>query len=179
MNQIEEKYRKTSKSSKNHAKYLFDYIILLKEKNRILEANFYFQELSISKPKCYKTHIVGYELAIKSFDNESVKKFDSLLSKKKLQREELFCLRLKYYYSVNKQACFEELISYILIKTTITRKTLHIILPMVLNQNNYKLIYLLLKYLKNRSLQISNHVEKKIRKIILQELIDNLTRIVK
>ncbi|MBF4397982.1 hypothetical protein, partial [Vibrio anguillarum] len=164
-------------SMKDHKKYLkrlSEYIGCLIENGRILEAKHFFNKMQEVKPSHIKTIVLGYELAIKTFDNESVVLFDRALYDSKHDEELLLRMRLKYYYSVNNEKHFTGLVEYLLFERTIKTETFHLIGELVITQNTYKPISILVNYLKSKKRLLHKQVEGQVRRVVLQKLVDTL-----
>lgn len=176
LNIVEKKYRDTPTGNRKYVKRLSDYIHLLQKNGRVLEAKHYFQELLTLKPKSINTYVTGYKLAIKTFDNQLVAKFDNSLMEQKSKIEILHCLRLEYYYSVNNQRCFGELLTHMLTSSRLSKNSLELILQLVLEQDDYQPISSLFKYLKTKNKYLNKAAENKVRKVVLQRLVDSLVK---
>ncbi|QYJ86412.1 hypothetical protein K0I73_01205 [Shewanella mesophila] len=174
MELIEKKLRDTPEDHKKYLKRLSEYIRYLIENGRILEAKHFFNKLQEVKPSHIKTIILGYELAIKTFDNESVVLFDRALYDSKHDEELLLRMRLKYYYSVNNEKQFTDLVEYLLFERSIKTETFHLIGELVITQNTYKPISILVNYLKSKNQMLHKQVEGRVRGIVLQKLADTL-----
>lgn len=174
MELIEKKFRDTPSDHKKYLKRLSDYVKYLIEKGRILEAKYFFNKMQEVKPSHIKTIILGYELAIKTFDNESVVLFDRALYDSKHDEELLLRMRLKYYYSVNNEKQFTDLVEYLLFERTIKTETFHLIGELVITQNNYKPISVLVRYLKSKKRILHKQVEGQVRRVVLQKLVDTI-----
>ncbi len=171
---IEKKFRDTPFGHKKYLKRLNDYISYLIENGRILEAKYFFNEMQEAKPNHIKTIVQGYELAIKTFDNNSVVLFDRALYESKQDEEKLLTLRLKYYYSVNNEKLFASLVEYLLFERVVKPKTFHLIGELVITQNSYKPIATLIRYLKSNGKVLHKQVEGQVRRIVMQKLVDTL-----
>ncbi|MBF4247720.1 hypothetical protein EA004_22500, partial [Vibrio anguillarum] len=139
-----------------------------------LEAKHFFNKMQEVKPSHIKTIVLGYELAIKTFDNESVVLFDRALYDSKHDEELLLRMRLKYYYSVNNEKHFTGLVEYLLFERTIKTETFHLIGELVITQNTYKPISILVNYLKSKKRLLHKQVEGQVRRVVLQKLVDTL-----
>ena len=67
---VEKKFRDTPYGHKKYLKRLNDYINYLIKNGRILEAKHFFNKMQQARPNHIKTIVLGYELAIKTFDNK-------------------------------------------------------------------------------------------------------------
>lgn len=179
MELIEKQLRNTPSSHKKYLKRLNDYVKYLAKNGRTLEAKYFFNEIKQLKPNHIKTIILGYELAIKTFDNESVLFFDRALYDSKHDKEILLTMRLKYYYSVNNEKEFTHLVEHLLLECKISKTTFELIGELVINQNSYKPISILLRYFKSKGQLLHKQTEGRVRWIVLQKLVDTLTEATK
>lgn len=174
---IENKFRETPSSHKKYVKRLSEYIVSLLKRGRIIESKFYFLELELLKPSHEKTCILGYELAIKTFDNEAVLRFDISLVNMGFNEEKLFCLRLMYYYSVRNKSSFNHLAVDLLKSNKLKNDSLKLIIPMVLHQKSYESIVALCAYLERDKKELIASFEKETRKVVLQKLVDVIHKV--
>ena len=173
MEVVEKKYRDTPKSSKKYAKRLTDYISFLMSKGRNLEAKHFFRILQEAKPTHAETIRLGYSLSIATFDNEGVKVFDKLLYDSKPSEIEICWFRLKYYLSVNDyQSCEETCVC--LLSKRLENDHLNTIYEACIYLKSYVIAQNLLKYLKKEDLMFKDVGTRKIKKIIIQKLVDVL-----
>lgn len=179
MEAIEKKFRDTPLNHKKYVKRLSEYITVLLEQGRILESQFYFLELERLKPNHERTGTLGYELAIKTFNNEGVLKFDTLLAQQKLNEQKLLCLRLKYYYSVHNANAFDQIAEYMFENLQLKPESLKVMFPMVLQQKRYRSIVALCLYLKKNKKVLNASAESSVRKVILQRLVDVTSEAIK
>lgn len=177
MNLIEKKYRDTAVNSKKYLKRLSDYICALMVKGRIIEAKYYFSNLYELRPDHSRTRTIGYELAIKTFDNESVLLFDKALVDDKYEEQKLLCLRLKYYYSVNNTQLFSELIEHLFTLQNLKQETLEVVVHLALFQEAYEPISLVLNHLKSKNMVFHKMMESKLRPIVLKELMNTIIEV--
>lgn len=177
MNLIEKKYRDTAVNSKKYLKRLSDYICALIAKGRIIEARYYFSKLYEHRPDHNRARIIGYELAIKTFDNKSVLLFDKALVDDKYEEQKLLSLRLKYYYSVNNTLLFSELIKYLLTLKNLKSETLETVVHLALSQEAYEPVALVLNYLKSENKVLHKMMENKLRPIVFRELMNTIIKV--
>lgn len=179
MEVIERKYREAPKSSKNRVKYLIVFIKELLKIGRVIEAEYYFSELLELKPSYLKTHLLGYEIAIKKFDTKKVQEFDCLLVKHQHKKENIFTLRAQYYYSFNSRIEFEQIIG-VLLENKISKSILDKLIPMIMLHDSFPTNVLLYRYFLNNNLKFDAAIqlkfEKQVRKSALQASIDILSR---
>ncbi|CRL60052.1 hypothetical protein [Proteus vulgaris] len=79
----EDEYEKIftlDKSSKKYVLKLTSVIKLLMSKQRIIEAKYHFNELEELKPNSKDTMLLGFDIAIKTFDVKMAAKYDNLIS---------------------------------------------------------------------------------------------------
>jgi len=176
---IEKKYRDTPKKNRKYVKRLSDFIRDLMDKGRIIESKYYFSELMGLKPDNIQTHVLGYKLSIKTFDNHGVSYFDKFLHQQHYNEELLLCLRLQYYYSVNNEIEFSETACYILTKRSLGKESLDTISRLVISQHCYEPIAKLCHYLKRERKHLNKQAENKVKRIALQQLADSLVEIIK
>ncbi|MBF4354512.1 hypothetical protein EAY36_25045 [Vibrio anguillarum] len=100
--------------------------------------------------------------------------FDRALYDSKHDEELLLRMRLKYYYSVNNEKHFTGLVEYLLFERTIKTETFHLIGELVITQNTYKPISILVNYLKSKKRLLHKQVEGQVRRVVLQKLVDTL-----
>lgn len=177
MSLIERKYRDTAVNTKKYPKRLSDYICELMVKGRIIEAKYYFSKLFEHRPDHSRTRKIGYELAIKTFDNESVLLFDKALVDGKYEEQKLLCLRLKYYYSVNNTRLFSELIEHLFTLQNLKSETLEVIVHLALFQDAYQPVALVLNHLKSKNRVLHKMMESKLRPIVLKELMNTIIEV--
>ncbi|TOK51393.1 hypothetical protein CGI17_22785 [Vibrio parahaemolyticus] len=100
--------------------------------------------------------------------------FDRALYDSKHNEELLLKMRLKYYYSVNNEKQFTSLVEYLLFERTVKTETFHLIGELVITQNTYKPISVLVRYLKSKKRALHKQVEGQVRRVVLQKLVDVL-----
>lgn len=171
---VEKKFRDTPYGHKKYLKRLNDYINYLIKNGRILEAKHFFNKMQQARPNHIKTIVLGYELAIKTFDNKSVALFDRAFCETKQDEEKLCTLRLKYYYSVNNKKLFARLVEYLLFERGDKPKYFNLICELVISQSSYRPIATLIRYLKNNGRILHKQVEGQIRRVVIQKLVDTL-----
>lgn len=170
---IEKKYRETPVGHNKYVKRLTTYINDLVSKGRIIEAKHFFCLLYEKKPSHDKTIRLGYSLSIASFDNVGVKKFDKKLYDSKPLDIELTWFRLKYYLSVNNRKHCEDSCALLLSKT-IKKEYLDTIIEACMNQSNYVIAVHLVRHFEKNRLKLSDKGNKRIKKIVLQRLLDSI-----
>lgn len=174
MNSTEKKLRDTPLRNKKYLKRLSDYVRELMIKGRIIEAKYYFSKLYALKPSHLKTQIIGYELAIKTFDNQSVLLFDKVLTDQKYDEQSLLSQRLKYYYSVNNTKHFSELVQHFLSLKSMKPETLELVVHLAFTQDAYLPVALVTKYLKSNNRVLHKSIESRLKPIVLKKLVDTI-----
>ena len=172
---IEKNYRETSKGHKKYVKCLTEYINHLLSKGRVLEANYYFKELSSIKPDHIKSIMLGYMLSIKTFDNRMVSYFDKRLCEFN-REEELICFRLQYYYSVGKRGLAEECALHLLSKKCLREDTFRVVSEIFIHSKSYELVFGLSLYMKRNNMVFHKGIEKSAKNAVLTRLIEVLAR---
>src|SRR4051794_22663126 len=107
MEETEKSYRATPTISRKYPKRLTDYIDALVKRGRILEAKHFFLELCKVGPNHERTIRLGYTIAIATFDNDWVYKYDKILTDSAQDSNEVYWYRLRYYHSQNNVAACE------------------------------------------------------------------------
>lgn len=176
MDDLEKKFRHTSSGHKKYHKRLSDFIIFLINKGRILEAKYYFQILIQSRPDNLKANMLGYEISIKSFDNEGVARFDKFLCDNSKEIVDVQILQLEYYYSVSNEKGFLFALEYILLNK-LKPDVLNKVIGLVVTFESYASIMTLLSYLKRNKLKLNEKADARIKKIVLQEFSNLLVRV--
>lgn len=176
MDIVEKKFRDTPRGSKKYAKRLAEYINFLFLKGRVLEAKHFFHSLYEYKPNHARTIRLGYSLSIATFDNEGVRRFDSLLYDSKPTDIELYWFRLRYYISVNNRAACEECCGFLLSKP-MKAEYLNTIFEACMHQESYSIALNIIKYLKREKLALNDSGNKQIKKIVLQRFVEILINI--
>lgn len=179
MEKEEEIYRNTSNKNKKYKEKLYDYIRFLLKNERILEANYYLKKCSDDSFRNRKFLVLGYEIAIKNFDNEGIRFFDNELVKDKYPIRKLFLLRLKYYFSVQNRSCFDSTLGSLLCKMTISKDELQTIVDLVYGFESYNSISSLHLYLRNKKVRLNDLANKKAKKVVLQKLVEQICKVVK
>lgn len=107
MEETEKIFRATAATSRKYPKRLTEYIDKLVKRGRTLEAKHFFLDLCKVAPSHEKTIRLGYTIAIATFDNDWVYKYDKLLSNSEKNKNEVLWFRLRYYQSQNNIAACE------------------------------------------------------------------------
>jgi len=174
---VEKKYRDTPEGHKKYAKRLTDYLNFLIQKERFLEAKYFFDFLYKVKPNHARTIRLGYTLSISLFDKDGVRNFDKLLYDSKPSENELTWFRLKYYYSVNDRKNFEECCESLLAKNSLKDKQLNTIIEICLRQESYEISINLIKYLSRNGLSLNDPGSRKIKNIVIKKLIGYISKV--
>lgn len=165
-------------SDKNKHILLTKYVQSLLEEGRIIEAEFFHNKLLKLKPDHFIVQVIGYELAIRTFNNNKVVKFDGLLSKnKKLKKEELLKLRVKYFYSIQNSGYLESTLNELLTITKYDEDFFPVIIDSIYFSNSYLNVYNLFKLLHRSNLKLDKRNDDSMRKIVYTSLCDKLVEI--
>ncbi|MBE4467450.1 hypothetical protein HJ014_22780 [Vibrio parahaemolyticus] len=166
-----------SSDKKKHI-HLTKYVQSLFEKGRIIEAEFFHNELLKLKPDHLIVQVIGYELAIRTFNYNKVVKFDGLLSKnKKLKKEELLKLRVKYFYSIQNSEHLEFTLNELLSITKYDERFFPVVVDSIYFTKSYLNVYNLFKLLRKSNLKLDSRNEDNMRKIVYTSLCNKLVEI--
>lgn len=174
MDIVEKKFRDTPVGNKKYLKRLNDYIRELMDKGRIIEAKYYFSTLYACRPDHSKTQIIGYELAIQTFDNDAVLLFDKALLDKKFEEQKLLSLRMRYYYSVNNTKLFSEVIEDLFLIKNLKSEVLELIVQLTFFQEAYKPVAIVINHLKSKNMVLHKMMESKLKPIVMQQLMNSI-----
>ncbi|WP_183000787.1 MULTISPECIES: hypothetical protein [unclassified Pseudomonas] len=173
MEDIEKSYRDTPSTNKKYAKRLTDYIYALIKHGRNIEAKHFFSELSKISPLHKKTIRLGYTIAIATFDNDMLIKYDNLLVDSNPETSELLWFQLRYYHSRNNLlAC--ELVSSKLLEESSKFEHISTILEVCLEQRSYSIAKPLIKVLAKHKLVLSPPTERRLKQILIEKLINTI-----
>ena len=172
---IEQSYRDTSISSRKYLKRLTDFVSDLVERRRYLEANYFFSQLCEVSPNHKLTIRLGYTIAIATFDNDSVLKYDKLLTDSTSDSCELLWFRLRYYQSRNDISACEVLCCHLLKKRLIS-EYLPIIIEICLERNNYIIAEALAQHLAETQKALSPLNSNGMKKIVITRFVENLRK---
>lgn len=168
---IEESYRRTLPTHSKHKKRLSNYIGKLVQCGRYLEAGYYFSDLYEISSDHKKTIKLGYSIAIHSFDNDGVLKYDKLLVDSGSDFCELMMLRLRYYHSRNNlSAC--EVTSCELLDKKLAKLDLSAIVEICIGRQSYLIAEPLARHLVRNRLVLPYDVNKLLKEIIIIKLIE-------
>ncbi|HBQ8806882.1 TPA: hypothetical protein ACXP72_002898 [Klebsiella variicola subsp. variicola] len=120
--------------------------------------------------------MLGYEISIKSFDNEGVARFDKFLCDNSKKIVDVQILQLEYYYSVSNEKGFLFALEYILLNK-LKPDVLNKVIGLVVTFESYASIMTLLSYLKRNKLKLNEKADARIKKIVLQEFSNLLVRV--
>lgn len=172
-------YFSIDNKNKKYVKYLTNYTYALMDKHRIVESCYYFNILYSIKPKSKIANILGYKIAIRTFDSEAVQKFNKFLWDAGYDKQELLCLRLEYYYAINNNVEFERLSEGLLDSFTLKKEFLIIVMELILGQKNNNLVSCLYRYLQKNKLKPSADFDVRAKEMVLQKLVDTLSEMAK
>ncbi|RYV01908.1 hypothetical protein SOPP22_12165 [Shewanella sp. OPT22] len=175
---IEKKYRDTSITHKKYIKRLNDYITTLLTNGRIIEAKYFFSELQTLSSEHKNTLLLGYKIAIKTFDSESILHYDKKLVDLDYNFEELVWIRLQYYYSVNNRDGIVNCAQHLLSKSTkLETDKLQFFTDIILNNHELEVFKAFNKYLYRVKLKVIPSFDAKVKFIAYQKLVDIVVRI--
>lgn len=133
------------------------------------------EQVSALKPNNAKVIRLGYELAIKSFDKESIRKYDLALFDSKPKRSELLTYRLMLYLSNNNKTlcleCAKELLTY-----EVGDEAAHLIIDVIFKYRCANLTIQFLEFLSNKKRRILGQAEQVMKKVLLERLTTILRR---
>lgn len=175
MEETEKIYRATATISRKYPKRLTDYIDALVKRGRLLEAKHFFLELCKVGPNHERTIRLGYTIAIATFDNDWIYKYDKLLTDSAQDSSEVHWYRLRYYQSQNNiKAC--ESTSCQLLQTKLNADQLSTILEVCIERNSYTIAEPLSKYLSINHITLTPQYNNWLKKIVITRLASSLQR---
>ncbi|WLI14442.1 MULTISPECIES: hypothetical protein [Pseudomonas] len=175
MEDIEKNYRATPTNSRKYPKRLTDYVTDLVKRGRILEAKHFFLELCKISPHHDKTIRLGYTIAIATFDNDWVLKYDQLLTDSASDINEVLWFQLRYYQSQNNiPAC--ETVSCELLEKRLNNDHFSAVLETCIERQSYVVAESLARYLVKNRLALSPPVSNWFKQIVITRLIHTLQR---
>lgn len=166
---------------RRYIKYLNDYIVALVERSRFIEAKYYFEILFAHKAKSKEANVLGYKIAIRMFDFPAVQRFNNFLLYSNFDKQELLCLRLEFYYTINSRD-FNSLAVALLEQYTLKFSVLQTLIELVMDRDpveSRKIIPVIYKYLLKHKLKPSDEFNVIAKKMMLQNLIDFLSTVKK
>lgn len=175
MEETEKIYRATATTSRKYPKRLTDYIYALVKRGRILEAKHFFLDLCKVGPNHEKTIRLGYTIAIATFDDDWVYKYDKLLTDSARDSTEVHWYRLRYYQSQNNIAACEST-SCQLLQTRLNADQLSTILEVCIERNSYTIAEPLSKYLSINHIALTPQCNHWLKQIVITRLTHSLQR---
>jgi len=175
LEESEQNYRATATNSRKYPKRLTDYIATLVGRGRLLEAKHFFLELCKTSPNHEKTIRLGYTIAIATFDNDWVYKYDKLLTDSAQESSEVLWFRLRYYQSQNNVAACEST-SCELLEKRLSNDQLTTILEVCIERHSYIIAEPLSRYLQKYRITLSPQFNTWLKQIVITQLIDSLQR---
>lgn len=175
MEQSERIYRATAKTSRKYPKRLTDYIDTLVEGGRLLEAKHFFLELCQLGPNHPKTIRLGYAIAIATFDNDWVYKYDKLLANSTKDSSEVHWYRLRYYHSRNNVTACENT-SCELLKGQLSTDRLSTIIEVCMARRSYAIAQSLAWYLAKNNVMLTPRYYKWLKQIVITRLTHSIQR---
>lgn len=181
LDESEKLFLSVTNTHKRYIKYLNNYIVSLIENNRFLEAKYYFEILYTRKPMSKEANALGYRIAIRTFDIPAVKKFNDFLWYSTFDKQELLCLRLEFYYSINNRD-FNPLAIALLEQYTLKLDVLQVLIELVLAREpneSKKIIPYIYGYLSKHRLKPSAEFNVIAKKLMIEVLVETLTMVKK
>lgn len=175
LEETEKIYRATTTTSRKYPKRLTEYIETLVKRGRTIEAKYFFLELCKVSPNHEKTIRLGYTIAIATFDNDWVYKYDKLLTDSAQNVTEVLWFRLRYYQSQNNIAACEST-SRELLERRLTSDQLSTVIEVCIGRQNYTIAVPLAKYLSKNRIGLTPQFYKWFRQIVITRLANTLTR---
>ena len=175
MEQSEKIYRATAKTSRKYPKRLTEYIDALVDGGRLLEAKHFFLELCQLGPNHLKTIRLGYTIAIATFDNDWIYKYDQLLTNSTKDSSEVHWYRLRYYHSQNNIAACENT-SCELLKGQLSTGRLSTIIEVCMVRRSYIIAQALAKYLSKNHVVLTPRYNKRLKQIVITKLAHSIQR---
>lgn len=175
MEETEKIYRATAITNRKYPKRLTDYIETLVKHGRMIEAKYFFLDLCKVSPNHERTIRLGYTIAIATFDNDWVYKYDKLLTDSAQEVNEVLWFRLRYYQSQNNIAACEST-SCELLEKRLTLDHLSTIVEVCIGRQSYVIAVPLATYLAKNRILLNPESDKWLRQIIITRLTNTLTR---
>ena len=175
MEQSEKIYRATARTSRKYPKRLTDYIDTLVEGGRWLEAKHFFLDLCQLGLNHPKTIRLGYTIAIATFDNDWVYKYDGLLTSSTKDSSEVHWYRLRYYHSRNNITACENT-SCELLKGHLGIDRVSTIIEVCIARRSYAIALPLAKYLSKNHIILTPRYTKQLMQIVITRLTHSIQR---
>ncbi|MFK3942929.1 hypothetical protein ACI2KC_14800 [Pseudomonas monteilii] len=168
-------YRSTAKHNRKYLKKLTEYVQDLVSRGRLLEARYFFLDLSQISPSHPKTIRLGYAIAIATFDNDWVLKYDKLLVDSGGAVNEVNCYRLQYYHSRNNLASCEDTCCALL-ESKLSLDQLSTVIEVCRLRKSYVVACSLASYLVENKLKLKPDHDKWLRQIVITKLANCIGR---
>lgn len=175
MEDSESVYRATAKTSRKYPKRLTKYIDGLVAVGRVLEARHFFLDLCKSGNNHHEVIRLGYTIAIATFDNDWVYKYDRLLADSTNDSSEVYWYRLRYYHSRNNIAACENA-SCELLKLQLNRDKLSTVIEVCMERESYVIAEALTRYLSKNHLALAPRSNKRLKQIVMARLTLSIQR---
>lgn len=169
MENSEKIYRATAKTSRKYRKRLTDYIDALVKGGRLLEARYFFSDLCQLGPHHAKTIQLGYTIAIVTFDNDWVYKYDKLLTISTKDSSEVHWYRLRYYHSRNNITACENTCTEML-NGQLSTDRLSTIIEVCMMRKSYIIASSLAMYLSKNRIALTPPYTKQLKHIVITKL---------
>jgi len=175
LEETEKIYRATATTSRKYPKRLTDYIDTLVKHGRLLEAKHFFLDLCKLGPNHERTVRLGYTIAIATFDNDWVYKYDKLLTDSTKDSNEVHWYRLRYYQSQNNIAACEST-SCELLQKQLNADQLSTIIEVCIGRNSYTIAEQLAKYLSMNHITLTPQYNNWLKQVVITRLTHSLQR---
>jgi tetratricopeptide (TPR) repeat protein len=147
-----------------------NYVKELNAAGKIIEARYYFERLAVLKPNNAQVVRLGYELAVKAFDKEAMKRYDLALFDSKPKRGELLTYRLMLYFANNNAPlcleCARELLRY-----DVGDEAMRLVVDVIFKYRCPYLTIEFVKFLAARKLQPHGQTVQVMKRILIERLL--------
>lgn len=168
MNPIEIIYRRTPRNPL----VLKSYVSALYEKQHILEAKFFHDELKKEDPAGFETNRLGYLLSIRMMDPK-VADFEKRLCQAGATQEQAYALQLHYYYTFFDLKKMRECANVLLDLEPTEEYTYMVILESVIQLKDFELASKVIRYILPR-IKPTDYLLKSLRVILTNKLLSLL-----
>ncbi|WP_045392172.1 hypothetical protein [Vibrio rotiferianus] len=174
---LEKQVRDTDTKHKKKSLRLTKLVDYLLEKERYLEAKFYFEQLFKLKPDSLSTAILGMKVSTATFDSHRARQFNETLFKLKYDSEKHRLLLLSYFYAVHDISKCIEVFDLLSQQNKLSNETIDKMYDITVNNTNYALLAVLLKILKRNKKVLNNRGSNHLRPIAITELLNTIVRV--
>ncbi|WP_152693326.1 hypothetical protein [Franconibacter helveticus] len=171
---IENDFFKTDKSHKKFIKRISNYVKSLMGRGRISEASYYFDILYELKGGNKDTNVLGYSLAIRSFDHNAVQRFDNYLVDFKCDPKVILLLRLEYYYISSNLKKFTDVANSLLNDYKMNVDELKPVIEYAMSMNAKSVVPALYSFLERMNFTPSEQLKLQCKKMMIESFVDTL-----